>query len=77
MSPLMCKLLAEADFLETDTTYNENTELTYLFNATVFNYKTMKWAVVARMRGNKESSEFYRLAFKLMFDYMSQRTPKI
>ena len=30
MSPLMCKLLAEADFLETDMTYNENTELTYL-----------------------------------------------
>ena len=28
MSPLMCKLLAEADFLETDTTYNENMELT-------------------------------------------------
>ena len=68
MSPLMSKLLAEADFLETDTTYNENTELTYLFNATVFDYKTMKWAVVARMRGNKESSEFYRLAFKLMFE---------
>ena len=68
MSPLMCKLLAEADFLETDTTYNENTELTYLFNATVFDYKTMKWAAVARMRGNKESSELYRLAFKLMFE---------
>ena len=34
-SPLMCKLLAEADFLKTDTTYNENTELTYLFNVTV------------------------------------------
>ena len=64
----MCKLLAEADFLETDTTYNENTELSYLFNATVFDYKTMKWAVVACMRGNKESSEFYRLAFNLMFD---------
>ena len=75
MSPLMCKLLAEADFLETDTTYNENTELTYLFNATVFDYKTMKWAVVARMRGNKESSEFYRLAFKLMFDTCQQEHP--
>ena len=25
MSPLMCKLLAEADFLETSTTYNEHT----------------------------------------------------
>ena len=68
MSLLMCKLLAEADFLETDMTYNENTELSYLFNATVFDYKTMKWAVVTHMRGNKESPEFYQLAFKLMFD---------
>ena len=72
MSPLMCKLLAEADFLETDTTYNENTELTYLFNATVFDYTTIKWAVVACKRGNKESSEFYCLAFKLMFDTCHQ-----
>jgi len=72
MSPLMSKLLAEADFIETDTTYNENVELTYLFNATVFDYNTMKWAVVARMRGNKESSKFYHLAFKLMFDTCHQ-----
>ena len=43
MSPLMCKLLAETDFLETDMTYNENTVLTYLFNATVFDYTTIKW----------------------------------
>ena len=28
----------------------------------------MKRAVVACTRGNKESSEFYRLAFKLMFE---------
>ena len=53
MSPLMCKFLGEVDFLETDTTYNENAELTYLFNATVFDCKSMKWAVVARFRGNK------------------------
>ena len=64
--------MAEADFLETDTTYNENTELTYLFNATVFDYTTIKWAVVACMRGNKESSEFCCLAFKLMFDTCHQ-----
>ena len=67
MSPLMSKLLSEAEFLETDTTYNENSELMYLFNATVFNYDTMKWAVVARMRGNKEDSGFYKKAFELVF----------
>ena len=52
MSPLMSKLLSEAEFLETDTTYNENSELMYLFN------DTMKWAVVARMHGNKKDSGF-------------------
>ena len=67
MTPLMAKLLSEADFLETDTTYNENTELIYLFNATVFDFKTMKWAVVARMRGSKEDADFYKKAFHLMF----------
>jgi len=60
-----------ADFLETDTTYNENTELTYLLMPP-FDYKTMKWAVVAQMRGNKDSSEFHHLAFKLMFDTCHQ-----
>ena len=55
----MSKLLSEAEFLETDTTYNENSELIYLFNATVFDYNTMKWTVVIRMRGNKEDANFY------------------
>ena len=54
----MDKLLAEADFLETNTMYNENTELTYLFNATVFDYATIKWAVVACMRGNRNHLNF-------------------
>jgi hypothetical protein len=29
-------LLAESDFIEADTTYNENSELKYLFNCTAF-----------------------------------------
>ena len=48
MSPLS-RLLSKAEFLETDITYNENLEHLYLFNTTVFDYNTMKWAV-ARMR---------------------------
>ena len=28
---------------------------------------TMKWAVVAQMRGNKEDANFYKKAFELMF----------
>ena len=76
MSPLMSKLLSEAEFLETDTMYNENSELIYLFNAAVFDYNTMKWAVVARMRGNKEDANFYKRAFELMFQYCRKDHPK-
>ena len=60
VTPLMSKLLSDADFVKTDTTYNENTELIYLFSTTVFDYNTMKWAVVARIRSNKEDTEFYK-----------------
>ena len=75
MTPLMCKLLSEAEFLETDTTYNENTEPVYLFNATVFDLATMKWAVVARMRTNKESLLFYKVAFTAMFRTCHEKYP--
>ena len=54
MTPSMSKLLLDADFVKTDTACNENTELIYLFNATVFDFNTMMWAVVARMRAGKE-----------------------
>ena len=33
----------------------------------MFDFNTMTWAVVARMRANKEDTEFYRTAFSLMF----------
>lgn len=74
MSPLMTKLLSEV--LEADTTYNENADLIYLFNATVFDYTTMKWAVVARMRANKENSDFYKKAFELMFQFCHKEYPQ-
>ena len=73
----MSKLLSEGQFVETDTTYNENSELTYLFNTTVFDLNTMKWAVVARMRGNKElDSTFYQTAFNLMFSTCCKDCPQ-
>ena len=70
MTPLMSKLLSDADFVETDTTYNENTEL--IFTSLILlqyltAYNIMKWAVVARIRSNKEDTEFYKNAFTLMF----------
>jgi len=75
MSPLMCKLLSEDEFVETDMTYGENTNLMCLFNATVFDVATMKWAVVTRMRANQESAEFYKVAFSTMFRTCSDKYP--
>ena len=51
-------------FLRQTPIYSENSELIYLFNATVFD---LKGAVVARMRASKEDTEFYKTAFSLMF----------
>ena len=68
MSPFMSKVMADADFLQTDVTYGENKILPYLFNATVFDEVTMKWVIVARLRCNKENAEMYKKAFTLMFD---------
>ena len=51
------------------------TELIYLFNATVFDLATMKWAVVARMRANKESAQFYKIAFTTMFHTCHDKHP--
>ena len=38
----------------------------YLRNTTVFDHITMKQAVVAYMRANKESLEFYKVAYSTM-----------
>ena len=41
MSPLMSQVLAGAEFLQTDITYNQSAQYPYLFNAVVFNEVTM------------------------------------
>ena len=46
MSPLMCKILASADYIEADVTYDENTEHRFLIVA--FNINTLEWMVVAQ-----------------------------
>ena len=50
----MCSLLAESEFVEADVTYNETREYPYLFNMVAFNYVTMDWVVVSRVRMNKQ-----------------------
>ena len=68
MSPLMSSVLAKAEYIEVDTTYNENTDLPCLLNVTAFDYTVMRWIAVARIHSNKENSEFYACAFKAVFD---------
>ena len=67
MSPFMFNLLAESDFMRLIyTTYNENCELKYLLNYTAFDYATMRWMPVARMRADKEDTAFYVKGFELV-----------
>lgn len=42
MSPLMMKLLSQAEFIEADVTYQASIEFSYLFNVVTFNYTTLK-----------------------------------
>ena len=42
MFPLMCKILASADFIEADVTYDENTEHRFLLNIVAFNINTLE-----------------------------------
>ena len=67
MSPLMSKLVAGADFMQCDITYNETREYPYIFNAVTFNYTTMEWMVIGRIRINKQDSNAYALGFRKLF----------
>ena len=67
MTSLMSRILCSSEYIEVDTTYNENTDLPYLFNVTAFDYKVMQWMAVARVRSNKENSQFYWTAFREIF----------
>ena len=63
----MSRTLCNSEYIEVDTTYNENSDLPYLFNVTVFDYRVMRWMAVARVRSNKENAHFYAIAFREIF----------
>ena len=63
----MSSLLAESKFVEADVTYNETREYPYLFNMVAFNYVTMDWLVVSRVRMNKQDASAYGLAYSKTF----------
>ena len=66
ISPLMSLILAKAEYIEVDATYNENTDLPHLWNVTAFDYNVMRWVAVAGVRSNKEDTHFYSEAFKVV-----------
>ena len=76
MSPLMSKLLSKAEFAEADITFNETYEYHYLFNLAVFDDITMEWAVVSRVRMDKEGTKAYALALKKTFQKCEEDHPE-
>ena len=66
-NPLMTDLLSKSDFVEADITYNETREYPYLFNMVAFNYTTMDWMVVSRVRLTRQTADAYGLAFAKTF----------
>ena len=67
MNPLMSSLLANSEFVEADITYNETRQYRYLFNIVAFNYTTMDWVVVSRVRMDKQDTNVYALAYSKTF----------
>ena len=57
MNPLMSSLLARAEFVEADITSNESREYPYLFNSVAFDDRTLEWAVVSRVRLDKQGAK--------------------
>lgn len=76
MSPLMSRLLSKAEFAEADITFNETFEYKYLFHLAVFDDTTMEWAVVSRVRMDKEGTKAYALAFKKTFQKSEEDHPE-
>ena len=64
MTPLMAKIAAVSEFIQTDITYDESREYPYLFNAVAFDQITMEYTVIARVRLSQQSAEAYALSFR-------------
>ena len=64
MNPLMLRILSKSEFVEADVTFNETREFPYLFNMVAFGDVTMEWAVVSRVRLDKEGAKAHALAFR-------------
>ena len=64
MTPLMAKIAAASEFIQTDVTYDESRDYPYLFNAVAFDEITMEYTIIARVRLSQQTAEAYALSFK-------------
>ena len=64
MTPLMAKIAATSEFIQTDITYDESREYPYLFNAVAFDQITVEYTVIARVRLSQQSAEACGLSFR-------------
>jgi len=72
----MSKILSEAEFAEADM-FNETYECPYLSNLAVFDDTAMEWAVVSRVRMDKEGTKAYALALKKTFQNCEEDHPEL
>ena len=72
MSPFMTKIAAQADFIQTDITYDHMLGYKYLFHAVAFNHMTMEWMIVARVWLDQQNATAYGLGFKKLFEQCKQ-----
>ena len=61
--------------MQCDVTHKETREYPYIFHAVIFNYTTMEWMVIGRIRMNKQDSNAYALAFRKLFSKLQADNP--
>ena len=66
-NPLMNEMLTQSEFVEVDIIYTETRKYPYLFNIVSFNYTTMDWMVVSRIRLSQQNADAYALVFGKSF----------
>ena len=63
----MNEMLAQSEIVEADIICTETKKYPYLFNMVSFNYTTMDWMVVSRIRLSQQNADAYALAFGKSF----------
>lgn len=75
MSPFMASVVAQAEFIECDITFNESVEYPYLLNVVAYDSIASQWMVSARARLTKQDAESHRLAFSSIISWVRHYHP--